>query len=161
MTCSSFEEQKGTKYIRRSVYFGIIIFSFLLSAKVFFRFLLICFAREIKHFYQSSIENKVDFTNIMNFYPNTLAKNKNKKVKKLRHAFLDERPMITTTLISLCCLKTLTFYLAKEKTWKSVFNTNIDLLENCTEKKVMSFKRKVNRLLNDIWCYLVIACFVI
>ena len=45
------EEQKGS-YIRGNVYFGIIVFSCLSSTKSFLRFLLICFNREIKYFYQ-------------------------------------------------------------------------------------------------------------
>ena len=62
----TFEEQKCTKYIRESVYFGIIIFSCLSSTKLCLRFLLICFDQEIKGFYQSSLGNEVDFTDIMN-----------------------------------------------------------------------------------------------
>ena len=37
-------------------------------------FLLICFAQEIKGFYQSSLGNEVDFRDIMNAFPNILAK---------------------------------------------------------------------------------------
>ena len=73
--CTTFEEQKGTRYIRGNVYFGIIVFSCLSSTKPCLRFLLICFAREIKGFYQSSLGNEVDFTEIMNVSPNILAKN--------------------------------------------------------------------------------------
>ena len=96
--CTSFEEEKGTRYIRGNVYFGIIIFGCLSSTKSCLRFLLICFNREIKGFYQSPFGNEVDFMNIMNVFPNILAKNLN--LKKLRHDFVDERAMITTTLIS-------------------------------------------------------------
>ena len=120
--CTSYEEQKGTRYIRRNVYFGIIIFSCLSSTKLCLTFLLICFARKIKGFYQSFFENQVDFKNIMNVPTNTLAKSKN--FKKLIHEFVDQRVMITTTLISSCHWKTVTFLLAKKKTWKRVFNTN-------------------------------------
>ena len=95
--CTNFEEQKGLRYIPGNSYFGII-FSCLLSTKPYFRFLLICFAWEIKGFYQSSFENEVDFTYIMNVAPYILAKNKN--LKKLRHGFADKRAMIATTLIS-------------------------------------------------------------
>ena len=49
--CTSFEEQKGTRYIRENVYFGIIIFSCLSSTKPCLRFLLNCFVWEIKGFY--------------------------------------------------------------------------------------------------------------
>ena len=70
-----FEEQKGTRYIRGNVYFGIIVFSCLSSTKPYLRFLLICFDREIEGFYQSSLGNEVDFRDIMNVSPNILAKN--------------------------------------------------------------------------------------
>ena len=73
--CTTFEEQKGTRYIRGNVYFGIIVFSCLSSTKSCLRFLLICFDREIKGFYQSSLGNEADFTDIMNVSPNILAKN--------------------------------------------------------------------------------------
>ena len=63
------EEQKGTKYIRENVSFGIIIYSYQL------RFLLNCFVREIKGFSESSLGNEVDFRDIMNASPNILAKN--------------------------------------------------------------------------------------
>ena len=62
-----FEEQKGAKYIRRNVYFGIFVFSCLLSTKESLRFLLISFDREIKGFYQSSLGNEIDFTDTMDF----------------------------------------------------------------------------------------------
>ena len=64
-----------------------------------------CFAHEIKGFYQSSLGNVVDFTNIMNVFSNILAKNYN--FKNLRHGSVDKRAMITATLISLCYWKTL------------------------------------------------------
>ena len=65
--------------VRRNVYFGIMIFSCLSSTKPCLRFLLICFAREIKGFYQSSFGNEVDFTNVMNVSPNILVKKSNFK----------------------------------------------------------------------------------
>ena len=66
-----------------------------------------------KRFYQSSLGNEVDFMDIMNVSPNILAKNQN--FKKLRHGFVDERAMITTTLKSSCHWKTLVLF-AKEET---------------------------------------------
>ena len=68
-------------------------------------YFLIRFALEIKGFYQSSLGNVVDFTDVMNVSPNILAKRWN--FKKLRHYFADERAMITTALISSCHWKTL------------------------------------------------------
>ena len=74
--CTAFEEQNGRRYIRvGNVYFGIIVFSCLLSTKPWLRYLSICFDREIKGFYQSTLENEFDFTNIMNVSVLILAKN--------------------------------------------------------------------------------------
>ena len=72
---TTFEEQKGTRYIRRNAYFGIIAFNCLSFAKSCLRFFLIFFDQEIKGFYQSYLGNEVDFTDIMNVSPNILAKN--------------------------------------------------------------------------------------
>ena len=55
--CISFEEQKETTYIQGNVYFGIIVSGCHLSTNLSLRFLLICFAREIKSFYLSSFGN--------------------------------------------------------------------------------------------------------
>ena len=63
---TKFEEQKGTKYIWRNVYICIIVFSGLSSTKSCRRFLLKCFVREIKVFYQRSFGNEVVFRDIMN-----------------------------------------------------------------------------------------------
>ena len=54
--------------------FGIIVFSCLSSTKPCLRLLFIHFALEIKGFYQSSLENGVNFRHIMNVSPNILAK---------------------------------------------------------------------------------------
>ena len=93
-------EKKGTRYIRGNIYFCIIVFSCYSSTKTCLRFLLICFAQEIEGFYHSSLGNKVDFRDIMSVSPNILAKNK--KFKKLRHSFVYEIALITTTFISSC-----------------------------------------------------------
>ena len=74
--CSNFKEQKGTRFIRGNVYINIIVFNCFSSSKLCLRFLLNCFVREIKgFFYQSSLENEVDFRDIMNVSPNILAEN--------------------------------------------------------------------------------------
>ena len=124
-TCTNFEEQKGTKYIWRNVYFGIIVFSCLSSTKPCLRFLLICFDQEIKGFYQSTLGNEVDFTDIMNISPNILAKNQN--FKKLRHGFVDKRTISTMALTSSCHWKTLvTFWF-----WKKIpENASLTLMVN-------------------------------
>ena len=71
----NFEEQKGTRYIWENVYAGIIVFDCLSSTKHSLRFLLNCFVREIKGFYQSYFRNEGDFRDIMNVSLNILAKN--------------------------------------------------------------------------------------
>ena len=121
--CTSFEEQKGTRYIRGNVYFGIIAFSCLSYTKSCLRFLLIYFAREIKGFYQSSLGNDVDFRDIMNVSQNILVKNQN--LQKLKHGFVDERVMITTTLISSssCHYKVLAPFCLQQKRAKNAFLT--------------------------------------
>ena len=113
---TSFEEQKGTRYIRENVYFGIIVFSCLSSTKPCLRFLLNCFVREIKAFYQSSLGNEVDFRDVS---PNIFAKNKN--FKKVRHGFLDQRALITITSISFCRWKTLVPFCFRKKRPENAF----------------------------------------
>ena len=111
---TSFQEQKGTRSIRKNVYFDIKISSCLSPAKQCLRFLLNRFVWEIKDLYQSSLGNEVDFRDIMNVFPNILAKNQNSK--NLRYGFVDERALITTTLISSCHWKILVpFYLRKKR----------------------------------------------
>ena len=119
--CTSFEEQKSTRYIRRNIYLGIIVFSYLSSTKTFLRFLLICFARETKGFYQSSFGNEVDFRDIMNISRNILTKNWN--FKKLRQDFVDERALIIMTLISSCHWKTLVLFSLRRKRPENAFLT--------------------------------------
>ena len=80
-------------------------------------------AREIKAFYQSSSGNKVAFQDIMNVSPNILAKNWN--FKTLRCDFLNERTLITTTLISFCHLKTLVPFCLWKKRPENAFLTLI------------------------------------
>ena len=108
-------------FIWENVYFDIIIFSYLSSAKSCLRFLLNCFAREIKGFHQSALGNEVDFRDTMNVSPNILAKNSN--IKKLRHGFVDERVLITTTLISSCHWKTLIPFSLRKKIPENTFLT--------------------------------------
>ena len=87
---------------------------------------------------------EVDFTNIMNVSQISWLKI---KISKNWDSFVHERAMITTTLISSCHWEILVpFLLAKEKTWKCVFNTNSGLLQNQTEKQIMPFKTTVNWL---------------
>ena len=59
----------------------------------------------------------------MNVPPNIL--NKNKNFKKLRHGFVDERALITMTLISSCHWKTLVPFCLRKKRPENAFLTLI------------------------------------
>ena len=62
--------------------------------------------------------------------------------------------------MSSCHWKTLVpFWLRKKRIEKAFFNINNELSQNYTGKlyQIMSFKRTVNWLFNDMWCYLVIV----
>ena len=73
--CIGFEEPEGTRYIRGKKFFEIIVFSCLSCTKIYVRFLIICFAQEIKDFHEKYLGNDVDFRDIMNVFPNILDKN--------------------------------------------------------------------------------------
>ena len=156
--CTSFEEQKGAKYIRGNVYFGIIIFNCLLSTKACLRFILICFARELEGFYRNSLRYEVDFRDIINVSPNILAKYSNFKKGETR--FCRWKCTDKNDINIFLPLENLsTFLLAKEKTWKSIFSTNSELSQNPTEKQIVLSKTTINWLFNGIWCNFFIACF--
>ena len=138
--CNNFEEKKGTSYIWEKVYFGIIIFSCLSSAKPCLRFLLNCFVREVKVFLQSSLGNEVDFRDSMNFSPNTLAKNEN--FKKMRHGFINERVLITTTLISSCHWKTLVTFCLRKKIPENVLLTLIVNYRKIVQKNKLCYSKQ-------------------
>ena len=61
--------------------------------------------------------------------------------EKLKHGFVDEKALITTTSLSSCHLKTLVPFCWQKKGLK---------LQNPTEKQIMKFKTTVNMLFNDI-----------
>ena len=110
---------KGKRNIRGNVYICIIVFNCLSSTKHCLRFLLNCFVREIKVFYQRSVGKEVDFRNIMNVSLNILAKNYNSK--KFKHDFVDERAMIKAILMSSCHWKTLVHFCLRKKRPKNAF----------------------------------------
>ena len=138
--CTSFEEQKGTRYIRENVYFGIIIFSCLLSTKQCLRFLLNCFVREIKDFYQSSFGNEVDFRD-MNISLNILDKDQN--FKKLRHGFVDEGAIIKITLMSSCHWKNFApFCLRNKRSENALLTSTVNYLKIVQKNKLYHSKQQ-------------------
>ena len=130
--CTSSEEQKGTSYNRGNVYFGLIIFSCFSSAKLCLGFLLICFALEIKGFYQSSLGNEVDFKKLETRF----CRWKSNDYSNINIFLLLENPC--------------TFLLAKERPENAFFNTNSELAQNCTEKQIIS-KNCLNSELAIYW----------
>ena len=77
----------------------------------------------------------------MNVFPNILHKNQN--LKKLGQGFVDERAMITTTLISSCHWKTLVpFYLRK----KSVLQTTDH--RQATDHRQPTYRQVLHRSTN-------------
>ena len=79
----------------------------------------------------------------------------------MRHVFVDERALITTTLISSFHWKTLVPICLRKKRPENAFLT---LMVNyrkiaLKKKKLCHSKQPVNWLFNDIWCYLVTGCF--
>ena len=68
-----------------------------------------------------------------------------KNFKKLKHGFVDERAMITMTLISSYHGKTLIpFSMRNKRPEKAFFKTICELLQNHTEKPFISSKTTVN-----------------
>ena len=85
----------------------------------------------------------------MNVSPNILAKNYN--LKKLRHDSVDERALITTTLIFSFHWKTLVTFCLRKKRRENVFLTLIMNYRKIAQKiQIMLFKTTVNCLFNDI-----------
>ena len=157
------KSKKVQDIFRKTFIFGIVVF--ILSSAVFclqncLRFLLICFAWDIKGFYPSSLGNEVDSKDMSNVSPNILAKNWN--FKKLRHGRWKSNDNNNINIF-LSLENRYNFLLskklAKEKTWKGIFNANSELSQNLTEKQILPSKPTINGLFNYMWCYLVIACF--
>ena len=111
--CTSFEEQKYGRCIRENVWHCYPLLTFVW--KPYLRFLLNCFVRQIKGFYQGSLGSEVDFRDTMSVSQYILAKNE--IFKKLEHDFVDKRALMTTTLLSSSHWKILVPF-CLQKSWK-------------------------------------------
>ena len=98
--CTSIEEEKGTRYIRKNAYFDIITFTCLLSTKPCLRF------QGYNERFPKYLVYKLKF-------------------QKMRHGFVDERALIITTLISSCHWKTLAPFCFLKKRPENAFLTLI------------------------------------
>ena len=110
------------------------------ATKPCLRFLLICFAREIKGSYQRSLGNEIDFRDIMNVFPNILTKHQN--YKKLRHGFVDERALTTKTLIFSYHWKTLYLFVCERKTWNTFLTLTVKYRKITQKNKLCILKQQ-------------------
>ena len=109
-------------YIRETVYFCIIIFSCISSIKAYLRFLLDCFLEKC---FSKYLGEKLRFQKTETLF--------------CRRKSTDNNDIkIFLSLENPC-----TCLLAKEKTWKHMFNLNSELSQNRTEKQIMRFKTTV------------------
>ena len=156
---TSLEKQKGWRYIRGIVYFEIIVFIYLSSTKPCLGFLKIYFAREIKGFYRIFWGNEADFTDaspkMVYVSQKSRLKLKFHNTRFCRWKSNDCNDIIFLSLENPCAL-----LLAKEKTWKRIFNPNSEVSQNHTERQFISSKTTINWLFHDI-CYLVIVFYLI
>ena len=130
----------------RNIYIGIIVFSCFSSTNPCLRFLLNCFLWERKGFYESSFGNWIDFRDIMNVSLNILAKKlKSQKTETLLCRWKSNDYNNINYFLSLG--NPCTFLLVKEKTRKRTKKTNYAIQNNS------------KLAINDMWCYLLIACF--
>ena len=97
------------------------------------------FSGDERLLYQCSLGNEVDFTDIMNVFPNISAKNWN--FKKLRHCFVDERATIITTLWSSCHWKiVILFCLRKKIPEKAILTLTVNYRKIIKKKKSYSIQ---------------------
>ena len=138
--CTSFKEEKDTRYIRGNVYFGIIVFSCLSSTETCLRFSLTCLARE-KSLLSKFLRKWSSFQGHNESFPKYLGwklKFKKTEARFFRRNSTDNNGInIFLSLENPC-----TFLLAKEKTWKRIFNTNSELSQNRTENKLCHPKQQ-------------------
>ena len=132
--CTSFEEQKGIRYIWGNVYFDIIVFYSLSSTKLCLEFLLIFFAGEHLSdfmtkwgwFYGHDVRfpKKIDWG----------LKFEEVEIWFCRWKSNDYNDInIFLTLENLCII-----LLAKEKTWKRISKTNCELSRLCNDESLNS-----------------------
>ena len=149
--CNSFEQQKVTRYIWGNIYLDIIVFCCPWSTKPCFRFPITCFVWETKGFYQSSLGNEIDFTDVINISPNILVKIKIKKnwdtVLYMKEQWLQQHECLPVTR------KPMYLFLCKKKPENAFLTLTVNyrkIVQKTKNKKIMPLKTTVNWLFNDI-----------
>ena len=127
------------------------------STKPCLRFLLICFVREIKGFWQSYLGIEVDFRDPMNVSLNIVAKNW--ILEKLRHSFVDERALMSLPLISSYHWKTLVPFWLRKKRTENAFLTLIVNYRKIAQKNKLCYSRQL--LIVFLMIYNVISSLVV
>ena len=110
------------------IYFDIIVFSSLSSSKSFVKFLNIFLLRRLKAFIRFHEEKSWNHKHGVRF-PKYLSSRLN--FRKLRHGFVNERAMITTTLMSSCDWKTLVTFCLQKKIWEYIFKNIFWKIKKC------------------------------
>ena len=77
-------------------------------------------------------------------------------MNKLWHGFVDEKAMITTTLVFSSHWKTLAPFCSWKKRPENTLTLTVNFCKDI-QKNILS--HPINWLFNDMWCYLVIAFF--
>ena len=132
--CTTFEEQKGTRYIRGNVSFAIIVFTivFHVSFSLFWlgdkRFLSEFFGKWA--WFHGFNERFIKYIGWK------------LKFQKTETGFADERALIATTLMSSYHWKTFVpFCLRKKRPEKLIFNVNSELSQIRTKNKLCHLKQ--------------------
>ena len=129
---TSFEEQKGTSYIRGNVFEALLSSAvFRLQKRVSISFKLFC--SEDKRLLSKFLRKWGWFQGHNEHFPRYLGLKL--KFQKTETRFSRWKSTDNNDInIFLSRENSFTFLLAKEKTWKRIFNTNSELSQNCKEK---------------------------
>ena len=143
--CINFEEQKGTWYIPEHLYWHYrlqLFFVYKPMSQISFKL----FSLGEKRLLWEFLGNWIDFRDIMNVSLNILAKKlKSQKTETLLCRWKSNDYNNINYFLSLG--NPCTFLLVKEKTRKRTKKTNYAIQNNS------------KLAINDMWCYLLIACF--
>ena len=145
--CTSFEGQKGTRYIWGNVYFGIIVFTCLSSTKACLRFFLNLFYSEDERLLSEFFRKWGWFQGHNECFPQYLGWTLTIQKTKTRFCRWKSTDNNDTNIF-LSLENPCTLLLVKEKTWKRIFDTNSELSQNRTEKQIMAPKTTINWLFN-------------
>ena len=139
--CTSFEEQKGRRYIGGNVYFSIYCLQLSFLYKIMSQISFNLFCSGDKRLSSEFLSKRGWFQGLNERFPKYLVlklKFQKTETRICRRKSTDNDDInIFLSLENPC-----TFLLAKEKTWKRIFDTNSELSHNCAEKKLCHPKQQ-------------------